>query len=76
MAVNLSQARRSTRNQCAEYGVVDVLGLESIALEQEVFAINDRWSSSISLRLLHLKMSPRQEHFALPAGLCRVREGF
>jgi hypothetical protein len=36
MAVNLSQARRSTRNQCAEYGFVDVLGLESIALEQKV----------------------------------------
>jgi hypothetical protein len=33
MAVNSPQARRSTRNQCAEYGVVDVLELESIALE-------------------------------------------
>lgn len=36
MAVNLSHARRSTRNQCAEYGFVDVFGLESIALKQEV----------------------------------------
>lgn len=33
-------------------------------------------ASSISLCLLHLKMQTLQEHLALPAGLCRVRDGF
>jgi hypothetical protein len=35
-----------------------------------------RWPSTNWLGLLTLKMGSRQEHFALSASLCRVRDGF
>jgi hypothetical protein len=35
-----------------------------------------RCAPANGLCLMVLKMSSRQEHFALPAGLCRVNDGF
>ena len=45
-------------------------------LKKDIWINGKCLASSISLCLLHLKMQTLQEHLALPAGLCRVRDGF